>query len=262
MLVSAYGNEYYVRTPFQIALTGSQFYNLPADHYKLLGVDLQYSASPSGWVSLRRFEFIERNKYAYPNTATNFNGYTNLKYRLMGDQIEFIPVPMASQLVQLWYIPEPTSLIYMPTCATTLASPVVTLADVSDLSVGMSVSGDGISSNATIVSINTVANTITLSVNASLTQPIVTLQMWTDAVEVDGISGWEEYIVIDAAIKSNIKQDNDYSGLELRRQGLKARIEAMAEGRDAGQAHHVSDVLSINGFGEGTDSGWGCGGGW
>lgn len=261
MLVGAYGNEYYVKVPYQVALTGTQFIDLPSDMYKLLGVDLQYSASPSGWVSLRRFEFIDRNKYAYPNTATNWNGYTNLMYRIMGDQLEVIPVPMSGQLIQLWYIPEPTSLLFNPTCSTTLASTTVGVNDVADLSAGMSVSGVGIPSGATIVSVG--STSIVISAAANATQPIVTLQMWTDAASINGISGWEEYVIVDASIKSGIKQESDVRELKEQKRDMKLRIEAMAEGRDAGQASHVSDAMSLNGFGcDGFDSGFGSGGGW
>lgn len=260
LLIAAYGNEYYVKVPYQFVLTGTQFVDLPSDFYKLLGVDLQYSASPTGWITLKRFEFIERNKYAYPNTAVNWNGYTNLKYRLMGDQLELIPLPMTGQVARIWYIPKPTNLQFMPTCATTIASKTISMTDVSDLSVGMSVYGPGIISNPvpTIVSIDTAGNEIVISSAAISTQPIVTLQMWTDAAEIDGIAGWEEYIIVDAAIKSAVKQEDDYNGLAGQKQSMLMRIQAMAEGRDAGQAHHVSDVLSVNG-GWDMGSGDGCG---
>src|SRR5437868_757552 len=60
LLVAAYGNDYYVAAPYALTITGEQFYDLPSNFYKLLGVDLQYSAAPTGWITLKRFEFIER----------------------------------------------------------------------------------------------------------------------------------------------------------------------------------------------------------
>jgi hypothetical protein len=87
---------------------------------------------------------------------------------------------------------------------------------------------------------------VTLSANAQATQPIVVGTFWTDAVTFDGISGWEEYVIIDAAIKAKIKQEQDISDLKDQRNEMADRIMSMAEGRDAGQAQHVSDVMGIN----------------
>ncbi len=58
----------------------------------------------------------------------------------------------------------------------------------------------------------------------------------------DGVSGWEEYVVVDAAIKCLQKEESDPSVLMARKQELKARIEAMAPQRDAGAAERVTDV--------------------
>jgi hypothetical protein len=231
MLASAYGNDYYVAVPFQIQLTGLNFYALPQDFYKVLGVDLQYSASPTGWITLKRFEFIERNKGAYLNSAVT-----------------------VSSLSKIWYIPEPTNLQYMLPCATTINSTTISTSDVSSLSIGMSVYGDAIPENTTIVSINTNLNTFVMSNAAKATQPVVILSMWVDSTTIDGISGWEEYVIVDSAIKIGIKQENDVSELRIQKADLKARIEAMAEGRDAGQAQHVSDAKNVNGFGYGLSN--------
>ena len=81
ILVSAYDNNYHFAPGYQFTLGGTQFYDLPdgtsnfldvngntaPKFYKALGVDLQYSSSPTGWVTLKRFNFIDRNKYAWPN---------------------------------------------------------------------------------------------------------------------------------------------------------------------------------------------------
>lgn len=230
LLVAAYGNDYYVQTPYQFQINGLNFYPLPADHYKTLGCDLQYSASPTGWITLKRFEFIDRNKGAYLNSAVT-----------------------VSSLAQLWYIPEPTSLQFMPSCAITSGSTSVVVSDSVDLVVGMSVAGNGIQPYTTITAINTLTNTITLSLAAVSTLPVVVLQMWIDSVTIDGISGWEEYVIVDAAIKSGIKQENVIMDLRQQKLDMKMRIETMAEGRDAGQAQHVSDAYSVNGFGYGLN---------
>lgn len=277
-LVEAYGNDYFIAPLFQFAVGSSQYYPLPNGKiatigsttpapalFKILLVMLQYSAAPSGWVTLKRFEDIETNQYAWPNTAVNFLGITNLKYRLSGDNLEFIPVPMSGQVVQLKYIQKPTSLQWLPTCAITLGSATALTPDAGDLSVGMSVYGSGIQPNTTVLSIDTTVspNVVILSRAALQTSPYATLAFWVDSTTVDGISGWEEFIIIDAAIKARIKQEQDINDLVAQRNDMVTEIEGLAEGRDAGQAHHVSDVLSINGWGEsgGFGSGGGFGGG-
>jgi hypothetical protein len=276
MLVAAYGNDYYVAPLFQFYLTSSQYYPLPDGTfptvggttnapacYKLLDVDLQYSGSPSGWITLKRFEDIERNKYAIQNVAINMLGRTNLKYRLSGTNIKFNVIPMGGQLCQLTYVPKPTPLQFMIVCATTAGSNTVSMSDVTDLSVGMSVynpQNSVVQPNTTITAINTTLNQVTLSLPTLQTAPITVLSFWTDAATIDGVSGWEEYIVIDTAIKIGVKQENDLNDLRIAKQEMKEAIEGMAEGRDAGQPHHVSDSVGANGYGGDDQDGLGGGG--
>jgi hypothetical protein len=277
ILLSSYGEEYQFALPYQFNLTQSQFYPFPdgssnflvngqpaAAFYKLLGVDLQYSGSPTGWVTLQRYQFIDRNKYAYPNTTVNMNGYTNLKYRPLGDNLSFVPIPCAGQLVQIWYAPKPRGLTYFPVCSTTASSQTVGVSDNVDIVVGMSIYGPGIPPNTTVTAITPLSNQITISQNATLTQPVVCLQFWIDSATFDGISGWEEYVIIDAAIKAGLKQEQDVQGLLLQKAEMKTRVTEMAVGRDIGQAEHVSDAMALQGDGCGLDGGWfgGQGGGY
>jgi hypothetical protein len=276
MLVAASGNNYNVAPLFQFNLTNSQYYPLPNGTlatigttsfapalFKLLRVDLQYSASPTGFVTLKRFEEIETNKYAWPNSAINTNGYTNLKYKLQGQNIKFIPVPMSGQLVQLEYIEKPKDLQFIETCAT-VGSMSLSMNDVTDLSVGMSVqgptNGSVIQLGSTVTSIQTSpTNQVTLSLPTLSVSPVQTVAFWVDSVTVDGVSGWDEFVVIDAAIKAQVKQENPVEELMAQRMDIVAEIEGLAEGRDMGQAFHVSDVLGANAcgmMGDGGGYGW------
>lgn len=63
-----------------------------------------------------------------------------------------------------------------------------------------------------------------------------------DSDTFDGINGWEEYVIIDAAIKMLQKEESDVSILMGQKQMLTKRIEAMAENRDIGHSFKVSDV--------------------
>lgn len=275
MLLGAQGNNYSVAPLFQFNLNNSQYYPLPDGTFagigttsfapalfKLLRVDLQYSASPSGFVTLKRFEEIETNKYAYPNTAVNLLGYSNLKYKIQGTNIKFIPVPMSGQVVQLEYIPKPTPLQFIQTCAT-VGSMSLSMNDVTDLSVGMSVqgpSGSVVQVGSTITSIQPApTNQVTLSLATLSSVPITQVAFWTDASIIDGISGWDEFVILDSAIKAQIKQEGPSAELMNERAIMIQEIEALAEARDQGQAFHVSDVLGANGYGDDFGDG---GGGW
>lgn len=190
ILVQKYGDDYFVTTPWQFLTTGAQFYTLPdgsstyptvvggstpaLPFYKLKGIDLALNSNINSWVSLHRFDFISRNRYVYPNLTATFMGIVNLRYRLVGSQIEFIPTPQASQTVQVWYVPRMTQLLQ-------------------------------------------------------------------DNDMLDGLSGWTEYVVVDAAIKAREKEESDVSVLMARKQALLMRIEEAASNRDAGLPDTISD---------------------
>lgn len=59
---------------------------------------------------------------------------------------------------------------------------------------------------------------------------------------IDGVNGWEEYIVVDAAIKCMQKEESDVSVLMAQKAALQKRIEDMAQNRDAGSSQRVTDV--------------------
>lgn len=81
--------------------------------YKLAGMDLGVNTStvtPS-WVTLLKFDFIERNKYVYPNSTSTIYGVYNQRYRLMGNNINLIPTPSGGQQLRMWYSPKLSSLL-------------------------------------------------------------------------------------------------------------------------------------------------------
>lgn len=194
LIVAAFGNNYYVQTPYQFTTDGSAaMYALPSDFYKLLGVDLSLSGgTPGSWLTVRGFEFNDRNRYSVPNFQA-FYGVTNLRFRLNGNYLWLTPTPASGQVMQLWYIPKLATLDALATTA-------------------------------------------------------------------DGISGWTEYIICDAAMKCLQKEESDVSVLMAEKQALMKRIEAMAENRNAGPPPKVIDNQMGdmwwpgNGIGNGTGS--------
>lgn len=277
LLVTSYGDDYYVAPPYRfMTSSANQLYPLPngtttldlitnivaVPFYKLIGVDLMITSSPDSWITLRKYEFTERNKYYLANQYALY-GIITLRYRIIGPNIWFTPVPVPTQQIQLWYVPEPTNLQANLTCGTTIGSAVVTTSDTSQLSVGMSV-GDlatpqgvvpVVPSGTTILSI--VANiSFTMSAVATATVPIKIIAAWSDATTLDGISGWEEFVVIDAALKARIKEESPVQELMAQKAAMRIRIIDTAANRDASIPSRVTDTQSI-------DIGWpgGLGGG-
>ncbi len=73
--------------------------------YKLLGVDLALNTAQNAWVTMSKYMLIKRNQYLYPNSNSTIYGWQNAQYRVLGNNIEFIPVPAGSQRIRLLYIP-------------------------------------------------------------------------------------------------------------------------------------------------------------
>lgn len=73
--------------------------------YKLSGVDLGVNTSNNAWVTLHRFNWIDRNAYIYPNSTSTIYGVYNMRYRVMGNTLYIIPRPAGNQQLRLWYAP-------------------------------------------------------------------------------------------------------------------------------------------------------------
>lgn len=123
LLITSY-EDYNIAPYVYINTTGSQqLYPLPdgtnylggtfggstgspsAKYYKLSGVDLGVNTSNNAWVTINRYDFIDRNAYVYPNSTSTIYGVYNMRYRIMGNNISFIPVPSGNQQLRLTYAP-------------------------------------------------------------------------------------------------------------------------------------------------------------
>lgn len=201
-LLVAADEQYYVATPAKFNTDGTTFlYNLPngvlsftdlngnafvaKPFYKLMGVDLAINTANNAYVAINKFQFINRNRFIYPNSSSSIYGVFNMQYRLMGDKIEFIPTPSAGQSIRLWYIPR-------------------------------------------------------------LEQPLA------DTDILNGVSGWLEYVIVDAAIKAMQKEESDVSTLMVQKQALTLRIQGMSVNRDEGQPDRISDIRGGGMWGNGT----------
>lgn len=107
--VSGTGDSQITYSKFAVTLAGE-----PAQaFYKLSGMDLAVNTSTvnPAWVTLKKFNFIDRNKYVYPNSTSTIYGVYNQAYRIMGQQLDFIPVPAGNQTIRMWYAPRLPALL-------------------------------------------------------------------------------------------------------------------------------------------------------
>jgi len=128
LLITTY-EDYFLATPVQFVANGNNFLYpvpdgtlvfqngltltnfVPPALYKLYGVDLALQNATNAFVTVNKFNFIDRNRFVFPNTASTIYGVFNLQYRLVGNNLEFIPTPSANQTLRLWYVPRLTNLL-------------------------------------------------------------------------------------------------------------------------------------------------------
>lgn len=127
ILITAY-EDYFLAPPVTFNVIGNQFiYPLPNGSisfldasnqsivapplYKLSGVDLALNTANNAYVTVSKYNFIDRNNYIYPNSNSTIYGVFNLQYRMMGTNIQFIPTPTNGQNIRLWYVPRLSQLL-------------------------------------------------------------------------------------------------------------------------------------------------------
>jgi len=99
ILEKATGNYYFLDGYEFVTEVNKRDYDLPADFYKLGGVDLVIGTDK---YSIPRYNFIERN--LYENTSLHlWNGTPFLHYELLQNSIRLLPAPTAVYNITLWY---------------------------------------------------------------------------------------------------------------------------------------------------------------
>ena len=193
ILVQKFGDQYFATSTYTITTDGvTQLYPLPADFYKGALVEAALNpADQNSWVTLRRFNPIQKNLWNYPNVYT-FYGITNLRYQFTGNYLQLVPIAQGNQTIRIWYSPRPQTLM-------------------------------------------------------------------ADTQLLDGISGWEDYVVVDVARRARDKMEKDTTSLLMEKTALKQRIEEAAENRNVGDSETISDSRIRNfswsetdGYGSGT----------
>ena len=100
--------DYFIQGPVSFTLTGAS-YDLPEDVYKVRGID--YLISGNDYLSLRRWNFEERNKIARV-VSRGIRGSSERTYRTMGQTLRILPEDKGPGTYRIWYVPRFTPLQY------------------------------------------------------------------------------------------------------------------------------------------------------
>ena len=111
LLIQTYDGDYYVSEATFTTSGSADSYALSSiitsgDFYKLRGVDAKLNGTE--WRTLKPFSFNERNRNNY--VYTDF-GIAEVRYRLVGSNLRFTPVPDNNIYVKVWYIPVAQTLV-------------------------------------------------------------------------------------------------------------------------------------------------------
>lgn len=100
ILVTIY-EDYYISETTLNTVAGTTNYALPSDFYKLKGLDAQFDSGT--WETVKKYQFQRRN--SKQDVSDNV-----LKYRILGSNISFVPVPQSVIAMRVYYIPVATKL--------------------------------------------------------------------------------------------------------------------------------------------------------
>lgn len=223
-------------------------YLLPPDFLSSISVDC--FVTPNMVLSARPFQEENRNMFRWYPVGWLFD--KPIFYQLQGPNLVFIPVPQSVFTVQINYVPVAPQLS-APLTVTAMTglgvSPiVVTVASTAGLVQGQSVAVAGAVGNTAANgtwSLGTVTPT-TAQLLGTTGNGAFAAGGCTLTPLLDSINGWDEWIVLDSAIKALTKdgQLDVIPQLEARQEAQAERIRKGAVSRDQGAAEVVHDVTS------------------
>lgn len=175
LLIEHQGPEHFMSSSTAITTaSGTASYALPADFYEMVAVRVDVGG-PSKLVALP----YSIDEHDVDTSAGDWGWHRTsegrIRYRIVGDNIYFYPIPNGAYPVKIWYLPAATRLV----------------------------------------------------------QP---------ADEFDGYNGFEEWVILDAAIKCLIKEESDISALLALRERQEQRIARAAGRRDQGGPSKIRDT--------------------
>lgn len=261
MLVSAYGDDYFLQWYTFSTNTTTDEYPLPDDFYKLMGVDALFG---NVFYPLRKYQWAERAKF----NAFNINLVAvypyNVEYRMVGNLLHLIPLPNLQLTCRLSYVPRPWTQNQIAITAVSTSTGTITCPShgfISNQLVRPTATGAGTPAvpsplrNDTdyyviVVDQDSIKLSTARSTDLASATPITltTAGSGTLAFDtvIDGIAGWEDFVIVDAAIKMMQKEETDSAQLERQKGALGQRIASLRFNRDQGTPNQITDVDRLN----------------
>ena len=236
LIVTAANSEDYFLNSSTISLvSGTKSYDLPSDFYKMRGVDLSVGSDS---IPLRRYNFSQRD------VGSRYSVARGMRYHLQGSSLYLHPTPSTNDSITIWYVPRPKKFIEVtPTAITRGSTTMWTVGANHGFVVGDTITGIDFTStdynvDQTISAVG--AATITTDLDSSgLSDPTIYGSVET---RMDFFSGWDEFVIVSAAMDALIKEESDIQPLIFQKEEIKARITAVAEMRDLGEPVTVTDM--------------------
>lgn len=114
LLVRTFGADYSATSATFSATANTENYNLSAltggTFYKLMGLDVADTSSPTGWRDVKAFNFHDRNKIVSPNSVLPIQTNGNVRYRVWGPNLTLRPVPTGTSQMKIWWTPQTVNL--------------------------------------------------------------------------------------------------------------------------------------------------------
>lgn len=103
ILVGSYQSYYLTQSPEYIIASGVDAITLPADFFKLVGVDRLLSGNR--WSTLQSFSFQERNDRTSVGSVAYFSNDSGIRYRVQAGSVKLTPLDSCAGTYRVWYIP-------------------------------------------------------------------------------------------------------------------------------------------------------------
>lgn len=94
---------------YTITDVNQNWFTLPANFYKLRGVDRQQNQSTDNWFTLSRWNFAERNNFI-TRGLRSYWGASTASYRVLGNKVQILPQGDSAGTYRLWYVPKMTEM--------------------------------------------------------------------------------------------------------------------------------------------------------
>lgn len=82
-------------------------------------------------------------------------------------------------------------------------------------------------------------------------------KLTADGDTLQGYNGWEDFVIVGAAIKCLIKEESDTAQLEREMVRIKRRLESVSHDRDASMPETITDVGDRDAYPYSSDNAWG-----